>query len=129
ADWAGHGEALLLPWETRSHTRTGGTSILIQSVKLPIVQEILTRTIRIVDSENAIYVHSELENQMGFDRPINWAEHATIGSPFLEAGINVVGVSSGPSKKRKYEGEEDGLPHRLSSFEEFTWPLGPAGCG
>ena len=122
----GHGEAHSLPWETRSHTRNGGTSILIQSVKLPIVQEILTRTIRIVDSENVVYVHSELENLMGFDRPINWAEHATIGSPFLEAGITVVDFSAGPSKTRKHEGEGDGLPHRLASFEDFTWPMAPS---
>ena len=121
----GHGEAHSLPWETRTHAKDGGTSVLTQSVKLPIVQEVLTRTIRIVDSENVVYVHSELENLMGFDRPVNWAEHATIGSPFLEAGVTVVDFSPGPSKTRKHAGRGGALPHRLASFEDFTWPMAP----
>lgn len=126
AGLTGHGEAHSLPWITRTHVKSGGMSILSQSVTLPIVEEILTRTIRIVDSENVVYVHSELENLMGFDRPINWAEHATIGSPFLEAGVTVVDVSAGPSKTRKYEGNGGGLPHRLTTFEDFTWPMAPS---
>ena len=45
-----------------------------------------------VDGENIVYVESRLENLLGFDRPVNWAEHATIGSPFLESGATVVDV-------------------------------------
>jgi hypothetical protein len=122
----GHGEAHTLPWETVSHTKSGAASVLVQSVKMPAVQETLTRTIRIVDPENVVYVHSELENLMGFDRPVNWAEHATIGSPFLEAGVTVVDISAGPSKTRRHSGRPGGLPHRLASFEDFTWPNAPA---
>ena len=40
--------------------------------KLPIVQEEVTRTLRMVDGENVVYVESQLENLMGFDPPINW---------------------------------------------------------
>ena len=53
---------------------------------MPIVQENFTRAYSMVDGENVIYVDSKLENLMGFDRPVNWAEHATVQAPFVEPG-------------------------------------------
>src|SRR5437773_6765695 len=91
----GHGEAHRVPWEQVSSERTNGsTSSVSFSAMLPIVQEIFRRTIRIVDGENVIYVESQLENLLGFDRPINWGEHATIGSLFLEPGKTFVEMST-----------------------------------
>jgi len=81
----GHGEAHRVPWELVASGRTNaagafGTTTMSFSATLPLVQEKFRRTIRIVDGENVVYVESELENLLSFDRPINWGEHATIGS-------------------------------------------------
>lgn len=121
-----HGEAHRLPWATVSQEKAGTTTTLVQTVDLPIVQETLQRTVRVVDGEHVVYVSSDLTSHLGFDRPINWAEHATIGSPFLEPGVTVVDMSANRALTRPYEGP--GNPerrHRITSGEEFVWPMAP----
>jgi hypothetical protein len=117
----GHGEAHLQRFEMRR----SATGVTIEAA-LPIVQEKLARTMRLVDGENVIYVDSKLENLLGFDRPVNWAEHATVGSPFLESGITVVDVSGARSMTRPYQQAKSGATERrLASGKEFTWPMAP----
>jgi hypothetical protein len=117
----GHGEAHLQRFEVR---QSGGR--LVIEATLPIVQEKLTRTIRLAPGENIVYVDSKLENLMGFDRPVHWAEHATVGSPFLESGMTVVDVSGARSLTRPYEQVKMGATERrLASGKEFTWPMAP----
>ncbi len=77
-----HGEAHVTQMEVQSG-REGPVASVALTGKLPIAQEQFTRTFRMVDGENVIYVDSQLENLLGFDRPVFWAEHATLGSPFL----------------------------------------------
>src|SRR4051794_15256466 len=118
----GHGEAHLIALEPHS-SKDGLTSVVSLTGKLPIVQELFTRTYRIVDGENVIYVDSQLENLLGFDRPVNWAEHATIGSPFLESGVTVVDVSGSRSRTRPYQqGGRGQIERRLASGQDFAWP-------
>lgn len=121
-----HGEAHRLDWTTLSQVKNAATTTLVQSVELPIVQETLQRTVRVVDGENVVYVDSILSSHLGFDRPINWAEHATIGSPFLEPGVTVVDMSANRAITRPYK--DPGAPgrrHRITSGEEFEWPFAP----
>ncbi|MGI8990591.1 MAG: hypothetical protein ACR2I2_13560 [Bryobacteraceae bacterium] len=122
----GHGEAHLRQWEVRTEAKAGATSTLALTTQLPITQENLTRTMRVVDGENVVYVETEVESLLGFDRPISWGEHATIGSPFLEPGVTVVDLSAKRAQTRPYEPEKGGLPHRLPSGKDFDWPLAPA---
>ncbi len=120
-----HGEAHGETFEVRSR-REGTTTSVTMRAKLPIVQEVFTRTFRIVDGESVVSVESELENELGFDRPVNWAEHATIGSPFLESGVTVVDLSGSRSRTRPYEQIHNGeTTRRLASGQDFTWPLAP----
>ena len=123
----GHGEAHRETYEVKYYNKEGQTSTLTLATKLPLTQELFARTVRMVDGENVIYVQSELESLLAFDRPVFWAEHATIGSPFLEAGVTVVDMSAKRAKTRPYtESEkEGGLPHILPSDKEFTWPEAP----
>jgi hypothetical protein len=125
----GHGEAHQQPFENQRHEKTGATQTLSWSARLPITQETFTRTIRMTDGENAIVVESRMESLLGFDRPAFWAEHATIGSPFLEPGVTVVDMSAVRAKTRPYEKQSGGMPHRLPSDQEFTWPNAPALAG
>jgi len=120
----GHGEANRVPWETLSSEKKDGAVAVAFSATLPLVQEVFRRTIRLVGGENVVYVESELENLLAFDRPINWGEHATIGPPFLELGKTVVEMSAQRAMTRSHESQSE-KPHRIVSFQEFTWPLAP----
>jgi hypothetical protein len=121
----GHGEAHTETYAVHSERHGSGTGVTL-TAKLPIVQEMFTRTFRVIDGENVIYVESQLENLLGFDRPVNWAEHATIGSPFLEPGVTVVDVSGSRSQTRPYTSTRSGdVEQRLTSGQDFTWPLAP----
>ena len=119
----GHGEAHDREFESEG-TYSDGENIRIFKTDLPLTQERVTRTFRLRDEESVMEVSTEVESLVGFDRPVFWAEHATIGSPFLESGT-VVDFRSTKSKTRPYSPAKNGLPHRLASGKEFTWPMAP----
>ena len=123
----GHGEAHQMPFEVKFYKKEGRTTTMTLATKLPLTQELFARTVRMVDGENVVYVESELESLLAFDRPVFWAEHATIGSPFLEPGVTVVDMSARRAKTRPYAASEleGGLPHILPSDKDFTWPEAP----
>ena len=130
AGMPGHGEAHTRPWTTKLSRKEGAAFTLQQSAEMPRSQEILNRTIRIVDGEQIVYVQSELENLLAMDRPVNWAEHATIGAPFLEAGQTVVDMPVAKAKTRETGGQPPAnLTLPLRSFVEFTWPKAPLTAG
>lgn len=121
----GHGEAHTRTFGVHTERQGHGTD-LTMSAQLPIVQEMFTRTFHMIDGENVVYVESTLENLMGFDRPVNWAEHATLGSPFLQPGVTVVDISGSRSRTRPYQAKQMGdIQRRLTSGQDFTWPMAP----
>jgi hypothetical protein len=125
-----HGEAHLLKFSVNQDHAAGS---LEMKATLPIVQEVFTRTFHVVPGENVIYVDSRLENLLGFDRPVNWAEHATVSAPFVEPGKTFIEISGSRSQNRPYtvaqQGRGNGPPRtqrRLVSGVDFTWPMAPA---
>ena len=72
------------------------------SVSLPLAQENFTRTFHLVDGENVIWIDSEVENLLSFDRPVFWGEHATISAPFLEPGKVVVDMPVTKAKTKAH---------------------------
>lgn len=120
----GHGEAHDRDFE-HDGSYSDGQNIHIFKADLPITQERVTRTMRLRDGENVLEVSTEVESLLGFDRPVFWAEHATMGSPFLEPNSTVVDFPAVKSKTRPYTPSKGGLPHRLASDKEFTWPMAP----
>ena len=129
AGMPGHGEAHMQPWKLRSSNKKDGILSVAFSVNLPLAQEVFRRTVQIVDGESVVYVASELENLMAFDRPVCWAEHATIAAPFLEPGKTVVDMSAVRAKTRTHADEGGPLPHRLADFQDFVWPMAPGQDG
>jgi len=122
-----HGEAQAQPWQMLGTHKNGSTLSATFVAKLPLSQEVFTRTIHLVDGENVLWVESELENLLPFDRPARWAEHATIGSPFLEAGKTVVDMPAERSRTRTYPQEPAG--YRLIAGRDFAWPYAPGKTG
>ncbi|MDX2266643.1 MAG: hypothetical protein NW208_00965 [Bryobacter sp.] len=118
-----HGEAHRLPWEKLGLVREGAKQTLRYRVTLPVVQETFRRQMELVDGEQVVYVESELENLLGFDRPVNWAEHATIGAPFLAPDITVVDASVGRCETRPHDKRPNN--RTLAPGVEFTYPIAP----
>lgn len=115
AGYMGHGEAARLPWEV---TSSSATSVSFR-VRLPIVQEVLRRKVTLAPGEQVALVESELESELAFDRPMLWAEHATVGAPFLSLGHTVVDASSTKCQTKPYT--QKGI-RTFASAENFDWP-------
>lgn len=124
-----HGEAHTLPWEMTATGKDGKVLSASFRVDLPLAHEEFRRTVRVVDGEAVVYVESELKSLLAFDRPVFWAEHATIGAPFLESGKTAVDMSAKQAKTRTHIDEDGPYPHRLKDFAEFTWPNAPGADG
>jgi hypothetical protein len=119
-----HGEAYTLPWELKSYQKQGRTTTATFSVLLPLAQENFSRTFRLVDGENVIWIDSEVENLLSFDRPVFWGEHATIGAPFLEPGKVVVDMPVAKAKTKAH-GMQPNPTRQLKDYVDFTWPMAP----
>jgi hypothetical protein len=123
----GHGEAYRATWDLQTTDKADGTLTVVFGATLPIVQERFRRTIRLVDGEPVIYIDTELESLLGFDRPVNWAEHVTIGGAFLEQGKTVTELSASRSMTRPHEPRPPAPPvrHQLADGKAFSWPMAP----
>ncbi len=118
-----HGEASKQVVRTIASQNAGPVRSIVLQTALPLAQETLTRTIEIVDGENVVYVTSDLESGIAADRPVSWAEHATIGPPFLERGKTVVDMPALSCRVRPFK--PGGIPGRLAYERDFQWPLAP----
>jgi hypothetical protein len=119
----GHGEAHRQDWEKTSGGRNGKTQWVEWRARLPLLMEVFTRKVEVVDGEQVVYVDSTLESEVAFDRPVNWAEHGTIGYPFLSPGKTVVDASVGRCQTRPHQNVP---PNRtLASGVEFRYPVAP----
>jgi hypothetical protein len=118
-----HGEANHQLFRILSATNSGSSHSVTMQATLPVAQETLTRTAEIIDGENLIYVTSVLESLIGVDRPVSWAEHSTIGPPFLEKGKVVVDMSATHCRVRPFKPGD--IPGHLAYGEDFTWPMAP----
>ena len=123
-----HGEANRQAMKVVASPAAGGSThvIMLQST-LPLAQEALTRTIQMAAGENVIYVTSQLESALTVDRPVSWAEHATIGPPFLERGKTVVDMPGINCRVRPYK--PGAIPGHLVYDKDFKWPMAPTNDG
>ena len=123
----GHGEAHRQQWTITAQGREGKRQRIAFRTRLPLVHEGFTRTLELVDGEQVVYVESTLENELAFDRPINWAEHGTIGYPFLSPGKTVIDASVGKCQTRPHQN----IPpnRRLVSDVPFQYPNAPLKAG
>ncbi|MBC8167146.1 MAG: hypothetical protein H7Y20_14910, partial [Bryobacteraceae bacterium] len=121
-----HGEAIRTKFTVLRHSSPEGATALTLTAILPIAQERVIRHYALRPGESVIYVRTRVESLVGFDRPLVWAEHATIGSPFLERAVTAVDISGTRSQTRPWETRGK---HRLTSAKDFTWPMAPLAAG
>lgn len=122
AGLSGHGEAYRQDWTV---TSSSARHIAFQ-VRLPMVQEVLTRKISLADGENVALVESELQSELPFDRVMLWAEHATIGAPFLKLGKTIVDQSTVQCQTKPHQMRG---PRTFPSAVNFDWPAVPVEGG
>lgn len=125
----GHGEAHRLMWSLVSAEADSGGAKLVQTVTLPRVHEQMIREVSLLEGESVVRVHSRLESLLSFDRPVIWAEHGTIGTPFLEPAKTVIDMSANRAMTRPRPKPVRGRTHRLEGGEEFEWPTAPTQAG
>jgi hypothetical protein len=118
-----HGEASKKPMKVIASQNSGPVRSTEFEIALPLAQETLTRTVEMVDGENLAYVTSGLQSGLSIDRPISWAEHATLGPPFLERGETVVDMPALNCRVRPFK--PGGIPGRLAYGRDFQWPMAP----
>ena len=129
AGLAMHGEAYLQPWDLAASEKQGSTTTVKFNVKLPLLQEKFTRVLQMVDGESVIYIDSELESEVAFDRTANWGEHPYLFPPFLERENTVIDMSGTRSRTRTYPINPRQPRSAFKPGEDFTWPMAPASDG
>jgi hypothetical protein len=122
-----HGEASHQTVKIVARQDSGPLHLVTMQSMLPLAQETLTRTVEAVDGESVIYVTSRLESELTVDRPISWAEHATIGPPFLEPAKVVVDMPASHCRVRPYK--PGPIPGHLVYDHDFKWPMAPTNDG
>jgi hypothetical protein len=122
----GHGEAHRQAFRTKTTRNENGVRTLTLEADLPLLQERLVRTYEVREGENIVYVRSALQSLVAFDRPMVWGEHATIGSPFLEAGMTAVDLPAKRSQTRPHTPQQE---RRFTSGKDFDWPMAPLADG
>jgi hypothetical protein len=118
----GHGEANRIPVKVLATQESGPVHSVTMQSTLPLAQETLTRTVEMVEGENVVYVTSELESALAVDRPVSWAEHATLGPPYLEPGKITIDM---PATRCRVRAEKAGSTGKLAYLKDFDWPMAP----
>ncbi len=104
-----HGETGVVRWQRVP----AGSGMLVIRADLPESRTAFSRSIRLAG--RIAYFDSRGINLSGWDRPIGWCEHATIGPPFLERGVTRMDASV---TRGRDSGDESG--------KEYRWPQGVA---
>lgn len=118
----GHGEANAVDWQqTREPQLTDAGVTFFYGADLPKTQFRIDRTLTLKTGETALHVEESVENLAPYDRPYNWAQHATFGAPFVAPGQNVLDMpgTRGMTDPRRTAGGK-WLESRL-----FQWPDAP----
>jgi hypothetical protein len=122
AGWPFHGEASKQEFTVIPIPVANGVQTLKLSARLPLAQEVITRTMTLLEGENVVYVDTEVESLLAVDRPLSWAEHATVGPPFLSPGNTVIDLSGAKCRVRA---QKSGSTGKLSYGKDFVWPVAP----
>jgi hypothetical protein len=97
---------------------------LVMRALLPLARIRFERRIEL--QNRAVAIHERVESLCGFDRPIGWTEHVTLGPPFLEKGRTEFRASATRSQVFEAEFGADDYLRRGALFE---WPDAPGAGG
>ncbi len=78
-----HGELIISRWERLS---SFSPHELRMAAHLPLNQYNFQRSITMLPGESVAYVTETALNLAGYERPLQWVQHVTMGPPFAETG-------------------------------------------
>jgi len=110
-----HGEGSVAAYQIEH-----GAAWLRMTAHFSLAQIRFERTIEL--HGGAVDIGESVESLAGFDRPIGWTQHVTLGPPFLECGVTQFQASATQSKV--FEGGF-GADDFLEPGATFDWPIGP----
>jgi hypothetical protein len=97
------------------------SSSLAMRTRFPIAQLAFERHISV--HGRTICIRESVENLTGFDRPVGWTQHVTLGPPFVERGVTEFRAPA--TRSRSFE-HAFGTADDLTANAEFDWPMAPA---
>src|SRR5689334_4220340 len=100
---------------------------LTQEATLSQAQLRFTRSIQLPPGSRVAAITEMVENLSGWDRPIAWTQHATLGTPFLEKGRTQFRVTA--TKSKVIENDFTGGKGYMKIGAEFKWPHVPCADG
>jgi hypothetical protein len=110
-----HGEGSVVSYDI-----TGDQAQITMRARFPIAHLRFERRLELRD--HALKISESVENLCGFDRPIFWTQHVTLGPPFLERGVTQFRASATRSKVWE---TDFGIAPYLKAAAEFNWPMAP----
>lgn len=119
AGLSAHGEGSISIYEIEQDATS-----LVMRARFPIAQLSVERQISL--HGRAVRVRERVENLTGFDRPLGWTQHVTLGPPFIERGVTEFRV---PATRSKTFESAFGSADYLTADVEFDWPMAPAIAG
>jgi hypothetical protein len=115
-----HGDGPVVAYEISQSDRSG----LTMHALLPLARVRFERRLEL--QGRAVRIHERVESLCGFDRPIGWTEHVTLGPPFLEKGATEFRASA--TRSQVFE-SEFGAADYLRPGALFEWPDAPRADG
>ncbi len=82
-DYGQHGEAIAVKWMRTPAPADALPQALSLVAELPKTQYRIERTIELPADETVAYITETVENQVPYDRPVQWVQHVTFGPPFV----------------------------------------------
>ncbi len=117
-----HGEAPVVEWK-KSNVEIDTDAVAVRYyAELPKTQFRVERLVTLPRGLREVRVEEWVENLAGFDRPINWMEHATFGPPFIEPGKTIL-ISSA------VRGDRNGAAVPASEVARRVMPATPHSGG
>jgi hypothetical protein len=118
-----HGEAPSSKWRSSGISLNRQRVSLAMSVRLPVAGLRFSRTIELRKGESVAHFKEVVRNERKADHFFHWAQHVTLGLPFLspDEAVTTMPGAMGITYPHGYD-EGKGL---LASNRVFRWPTAP----
>ena len=113
--YTAHGEGSVVGYEIEE----SGNGLQMRAM-LPLAQISFSRALHL--QGGFVRIRESIESLSGFDRPIAWTQHVTLGPPFLDPATTIFRASMTRSVVASVD---PGFDAYLKSGAEFDWPNAP----
>ena len=122
-----HGEAAWSKWRLHNISERKDSCALTLSVQLPVCGLGFSRKSEVRSNEPIVYFTETVRNERKADHFFHWAQHITLGSPFLSNRNSRISIPG--TKGFTYPHGYDEGKALLASGKKFRWPNAPLKSG